>query len=528
MRRFDLPGRSPVIAENGIAATSHPLGTGSAMAVLREGGSAADAAIAASATLAVVEPQMTGIGGDCFALVALSDGQVHGLNGSGRAAAGADAAWYRDNGFSEIPELSAHSVTVPGAVKAWEALHQRFGKLPFERLFRDAIALAEGGYPVAPRVAFDWIRQVETLRRDEGARQHLLINGEAPGVGDRVTNKALAASLRRIAREGSTAFYEGAIAAEIAATVQAKGGFLTEADLIAVSADWVTPISTSYGGHQVMEIPPNGQGVVALIMMNLMSLLGARGLGHDSAERYHLEIEAGRIAYAVRDAMVADPDHMTVSSEVLTSMAFAETLAGQFNRTKRNSAVTLPRLPGSDTVYLSVADRDGMAVSFINSVYGTFGSQIVTPLSGVVLQNRGSAFNVLDGHPNAIAPSKRPMHTIIPAMAVKDGKPSVSFGVMGAAYQPMGHAHVFSNLVDHDMDPQEALDHPRAFWGADGVLDLEAGIPAAVREGLAARGHQVREAASPHGGGQMIVVDHARGFFIAGSDPRKDGHAAGF
>ncbi|KJS09310.1 MAG: gamma-glutamyltranspeptidase [Hoeflea sp. BRH_c9] len=528
MRRFDLPGRSPVLAENGIAATSHPLATSTAIAVLREGGSAADAAIAASVTLAVVEPHMTGIGGDCFALVAEADGQVHGLNGSGRAAAGADAAWYRAHGFVEIPQHSAHSVTAPGALRAWEALHERFGKLPFERLFVDAIRLAEDGYPVTPRVAFDWIRQVETLRQDEGAVRHMLINGEAPKVFDRFACPALGKTLRRIASQGASAFYQGELAAGIAATVQARGGFLSEADLAAVAADWVTPISTSYGGHQVLEIPPNGQGVVALIMMNLMTLLGSRDLPPDSAQRYHLEIEAGRVAYAVRDAMVADPGHMVMSSTELTSMEFAQTLAGQIDRTRRNPSIALPGLPSSDTVYLTVADRDGMAVSFINSVYGSFGSQIVTPDSAIVLQNRGSCFTLAEGHPNEIGSSKRPMHTIIPAMALRQGRPSVSFGVMGGAYQPMGHAHVFSNFADHGMDPQQAIDHGRVFWGADGVLDIEAGVPEAVSSGLTDLGHQVRLAAMPLGGGQMIVIDHESGFFIAGSDPRKDGHAAGY
>ncbi len=528
MRRFDVPGRSPVIAENGIAATSHPLGTSTAISVLREGGSAVDAAIAASVTLSVVEPQMTGIGGDCFALIAQADGQVHGLNGSGRAAADANAGWYRDNGFTEIPDLSAHSITVPGAVKAWEVMHSRFGKLPFERLFTDAIGLAEHGYAVAPRVAFDWVRQVETLRRDEGTSKHLLISGEAPAFGDRVSCAALAKTLRLIAGEGSSAFYQGAVAAEIAATVQAKGGFLTEADLAAVEADWVTPIATSYGGHEVLEIPPNGQGVVALIMMNLMTLLNTAELPHDSAERYHLEIEAGRVAYAVRDAMVGDPAHMTISSEELTSMAFAQSLVGQIDRSKRNPSVTVPKLPASNTVYLTVADRDGMAVSIINSVYGSFGSQIMTPDSGVLLQNRGACFVVAEGHPNAIGPSKRPMHTIIPAMALKGGRPSVSFGVMGGAYQPMGHAHVFSNITDHGMDPQAALDHGRVFWAEDGALNIEAGVPVEVSEGLERFGHKVQAADTPLGGGQAISIDHDRGFFIAGSDPRKDGHAAGY
>jgi gamma-glutamyltranspeptidase/glutathione hydrolase len=528
MRRFDLPGRSPVMAENGMAATSHPLATSTAIAVLRDGGSAADAAIAASVTLSVVEPQMTGIGGDCFALIAAADGRVHGLNGSGRSASRADSGWYRDNGFSDVPELSAHAITVPGAVMAWEEIHRKFGKLGFERLFADAIRLADEGYPVAPRVAYDWIKQVETLRQDEGASRHLLVSGQAPVSGDRMTCAALARTLGRIAKEGSAAFYQGSVATEIAATVRAKGGFLDEEDLSSVSVDWVTPISTSYGGHEVLEIPPNGQGVVALIMMNLMTILNTRDLPHDSAERYHLEIEAGRLAYAVRDVMVADPEHMTMSSDELTSMAFAQSLVGQIDRDKRNASVTLPKLPGSDTVYLTVADRDGMAVSIINSVYGSFGSQIMTPDSGVLLQNRGAGFVVADGHPNAIGPSKRPLHTIIPAMTVKNGKPAVSYGVMGGAYQPMGHAHVLSNMADHGMDPQAALDHGRVFWGEDDVLNIEAGVAAHIAEGLSQRGHRVQPAETPLGGGQAIVIDHERGFFIAGSDPRKDGHAAGY
>ena len=528
MRRFDLPGRSPVIAANGVAATSHPLATASALRVLMEGGTAADAAISASAVLSVVEPQMTGIGGDCFALVGFPDGRVEGLNGSGRAAGGADAAWYRDNGFDAIPEHSVHAVTVPGALKAWEALHARHGRLSFGRLFDDAIKLAAEGFPVAPRVAWDWVKEEATLARDEGARQHFLTGGKAPQTGSRFAVPALAATLRRIADEGVSAFYTGAIAAEMARTVQARGGFLSEDDLAACTADWVNPIGTGYGGHTVLEIPPNGQGMVALIMMNLMTIHGAGKLQPNSAERYHLEIEAGRIAYAVRDAMLADPDHMTMPAEDLVSMAFAEKLAGQISMDRRNPDVVLPPLPSSDTVYLTVADRDGMAVSFINSVYGSFGSQIVTPNSAIVLQNRGACFTVEEGHPNAIGPAKRPLHTIIPAMATRDGMTSISFGVMGGAYQPMGQAHVFSNMVDHGMDPQAALDHGRIFWAKDGVLEIEAGVDPAVAAVLEARGHAVRPAEAPFGGGQAIMIDRKNGFYVAGSDPRKDGHAGGY
>ena len=528
MRRFDLPGRSPVIAANGVAATSHPLATAGALRVLMEGGTAADAAICASAVQAVVEPQMTGIGGDCFVLVGLPDGRVEGLNGSGRAASGADAGWYRDNGFDAIPEHSAHAVTVPGALKAWQALHARHGRLSFGRLLEDAIVLARDGFPVAPRVAWDWAKEEATLGQDEGGSRHFLIGGKAPRTGSRFALPALATTLKQIADEGVSAFYTGETAAEMASTVQAKGGFLSEEDLAACTADWVDPIGTGYGGHTVLEIPPNGQGMVALIMMNLMTIHGAAQLAPDSAERYHLEIEAGRIAYAVRDAMLADPAHMTMTVEELVSMPFAQKLAGQITPERRNPDVTLPPLPSSDTVYLTVADRDGMAVSFINSVYGSFGSQIVTEKSGIVLQNRGACFTVEEGHPNAIGPGKRPLHTIIPAMATRDGKTSISFGVMGGAYQPMGQAHVFSNMVDHGMDPQEALDHGRIFWAKDGVLEIEAGVDPSVAHGLEARGHMVRVAEAPHGGGQAIMIDRENGFYVAGSDPRKDGHAAGY
>ena len=528
MRRFDLPGRSPVMAANGMAATSHPLASATALAVLREGGNAVDAAVAAVLTLAVVEPHMTGLGGDCFAIVADPDGAVHGLNGSGRAAVKAELGWYLDNGFREMPKHSAHAITVPGAVKAWETLHGRFGSLPFGRLFADAIGYAEEGFAVAPRVASDWAEEVATLCRDDGARRHFLPRGEAPAAGERISLPALGATLRSVARGGAKAFYEGPIAAEIADTVRGQGGFLSEEDLASVSADWVTPLGADYSGHRVLELPPSGSGMVALILFHLLDILETRKMPPDGTRRYHHEIEAARLAYAVRDAMLADPEHMTVSPEELAGRAFAEKLAGQIDASRRNATIRLPQLPQSDTVYLTVADRDGRVVSLINSIYGSFGSQIATPRSGVLLQNRGACFRVEEGHPNAIGPGKRPLHTIIPAMALRDGLPAVSFGVMGGAYQPMGHAHVFSNLVDHGMDPQEAIDHGRIFWDGDGVLELEAGIGRDVAEGLAAMGHAVRPADGPWGGGQMIVIDRERGCYIAGSDPRKDGQAAGF
>ena len=526
MRDFALPGRSPVIAEHGMAATSHPLGPMTAIAVLREGGNAVDAAIAACATLCVVEPAMTGIGGDCFAIVAEPDGTIHGLNGSGRAPLAADSDWLRGLGHSSMPQTGAFSVTVPGALRAWEALSARFGTFGFDRLFADAIRYAEDGFAVHARVARDWPNHVSELSADEGGRLHYLKDGRAPRMGERMRQPALSGSLRRIANSGVQAFYEGEIAAEIVATVHGKGGRLSEDDLAACSVDWVAPIPVSYSGYDILEIPPNGQGITAQIMLNILDLVDARSYAPDSAERHHLLVEAGRLAYSVRDHLVADPAAMTVPVDRLLSRDFAAALAGRIDVGSRNADLSIPPLPDSDTVYLTVVDRDRRAVSFINSLYGGFGAKVVTPRSGITLQNRGACFNLTPGHPNEYGGGKRPMHTIIPAMARRDGRAAVSFGVMGGAYQAMGHAHVFSSLVDHGMDPQMAVDQPRVFWGADGSVEVESGIADAVRRGLEARGHAIR-AGGPFGGGQMIVIGED-GFLTAGSDPRKDGMALGW
>lgn len=528
MRNFDLPGRSPVIAENGMAATSHPLATETAIRVLREGGNAVDAAIAASATLCVVEPHMTGIGGDCFVILAEPDGTTHGLNGSGRAPAGANAAWYRANGFDSMPQTGAHSVTAPGAIRAWDTLAARFGTMGFDRLFADAIRYGEDGYPVLARVGTHWQLCAKELEADEGSRLHCLVDGRVPHVGERHHWPALAGTLRRIANGGADAFYLGEIAAEMAATVQAGGGFLSEEDLASVQADWVEPISASYAGHDVLQIPPNGQGITALILLRLLERLGCGSLDADSVERRHMQIEAGRLAYSVRDHMVADAATMRVTPADLLSDRFIDDLAGHFDTQKRNPDIRLPHIPKSDTVYLTVVDRDRRAVSFINSVYGSFGAKLVTPKSGIALQNRGGCFTLDEGHPNELGPRKRPMHTIIPAMAMKGGRAVLSFGVMGGDYQPMGHAQLFTNIVDHGMDVQEAIDHPRLFWNDTGALKAETGISDDIRNGLVSRGHVVEAADLPHGGGQAILIDDHNGFLIGGSDPRKDGCAAGW
>lgn len=528
MRQMDLPGRSQVFAEHGMVATSHPLASSSALQVLQEGGSAVDAALSAAFVLSVVEPQMTGIGGDCFAIIHDGrDGSIQAINGSGRSAEALDMTWYLEQGFSTIPKRSAHAVTVPGALKAFDAMHHKFGQLEWQRLLRDAIGLAKDGFALTPRVALDWRKNQGSLASDEGASRHLLFNGNAPKVGDRVTFSALGKSLQKISDDGISAFYEGQIAEEIESVIKSHGGFLTASDLAKVSADWVEPMSCNYGDYDLLEIPPNGQGLVTLIMLNILEHLDVKSYPHDSAERYHLEIEAGRFAYAVRDAMIADGAHMTASAEALIDKDYAENIASKISMLARNEDITLPDIPSSDTVYLTVADKNGQIISLIYSIYSDFGSQIVTPNSGIVLQNRGACFNLEPGHPNAIGPSKRPLHTIIPAMVLKEGKPVISFGVMGGAYQPMGQVHVFSNLLYYGFDPQYALDHPRLFWAEDGVIEYEAGISRATLGGLEARGHQLRPAPYPIGGGQ-IIQKTASGFYCAGSDGRKDGLAIGY
>lgn len=528
MRDLQLPGRSPVIAENGMAATAHPLGTATAVSILKEGGNAVDAALAAAATLAVVEPAMTGIGGDCFVIVAEPDGAVHALNGSGRAGSGAHAAWYRDNGFDAMPQTGVHAVTAPGAVRAWEALHNRFATLPFDRLFSDALRYAENGFAVHDRVSVDWALAAELLAKDEGGRKNCLMGGKAPTPGQRVRFPALATTLQRISAGGADAFYTGEIAAEIAETVQAGGGFLDEADLAQITADWMDPLSAGYSGQDILELPPNGQGIIALLMLNLMGETGFAELPPDGADRQHMLIEIGRAAYSVRDAMVADPAHMRVSVDEILSAKFAASLAANIDPVKRNTELKLPPLPDADTTYLTVVDRDRRAVSFINSLYNGFGSKIVTPKSGIVLQNRGGCFTLQEGHPNELKPGKRPMHTIIPAMAMQDGKSSISFGVMGGSYQPLGHALFLSNLLDHGMDVQQAIDFPRLFWTPEGILTAETGIDGQIKSDLQRRGHEVIEAPLPIGGGQAIVIDRKNGFLVGGSDARKDGLALGW
>ena len=528
MRNFQMPGRSPVYARNGAVATSHPVASAVALDVLRRGGNAVDAAVAASAVLCVVEPHMTGIGGDCFAIIAKPDGQLHGYNGSGRSAKAAKLDWFLEQGISSIEAGSIHSVTVPGALKAWETIVEAHGRLGLDQALSHAIDYAEKGYAVTPRVATDWSALVPDLKKDPGANQHYLIDGCSPKTGQLHFAPALAQTLRMVADRGSGAFYQGEVASEIAQLVQSYGGLLAEEDLAGVSCNRVEPISANYRGVEVLELPPNGQGIAALTLLKILEQFDLASLDPHGSMRHHLQLEAGRLAYAMRDSHITDPDHMKVAIEQLISDDFTQGLAKSISPDRRNKALPSVCPSQSDTIYLSVVDDEGRAVSFINSVFRGFGARICTKKSGVMLQNRGSCFVVQPGHANCIDGGKRPLHTIIPAAARKDGKLWLSFGVMGGSYQAQGHAQVIVNLVDYGMDVQEALDCERLFWNEEGTILAEEGLPADAFEQLRGKGHDMRWASMPHGGGQIIAIDPDTSVLSAGSDGRKDGLAIGY
>jgi gamma-glutamyltranspeptidase/glutathione hydrolase len=524
-RDFQLPGRSPVIARNGMAASSHPLATLAAVDTLRDGGTAADAAVAAAATLCVVEPQMTGIGGDCYWLAAKEDAAPGGYNGSGRSGAKASYDALRQQGLSEIGN-SIHCVTVPGAIDAWDAILKAHGRFGLDRALRAAIHYAENGFPIASRIAWDWQRQVQKLSGDPGASKHYLFNGKAPQEGDVVRLPALAATLKTIAANGARAFYEGEIADDIARTLAARGSFVTAEDLARHKGDAVTPISSNYRGLDVLELPPNGQGLIALIMLNILENFDMKSLDPTGPERFHIVLEAARLAYAARDTHLADADHMRVPVEKLIDKGWAKKLAAMIDPAKRSKLPAAPT-PSSDTIYLTVVDRDRTAVSFINTLYSSFGSGICTEKTGILLTNRGACFTLEAGHPNVFAASKRPMHTIIPAAGFRNGRCEMTFGVMGAHYQPMGHVQLMLNMLDYGMDVQQAIDCPRFFFEGE-TVEVETGTPVSTIEGLRARGHTVAFATVPWGGAQTIKIDRERGVLIAGSEPRKDGCALGY
>jgi gamma-glutamyltranspeptidase/glutathione hydrolase len=525
-RDFHLPGRSPVYATEGMVATSHPLASVVALDALRAGGTAADAAVAAVAALGVLEPQMTGIGGDCFCLVAKPGAPLWGYNGSGRSGAKARAETLLAQGVTAISADSVHAVTVPGAVEAWDAILKVHGRLGLDRALAPAIRFAEQGTPVAPRVAYDWGIFGDALRSDPGAARHFLRNGRAPAAGDIMRYPALAGVLRAIAAGGPKAFYDGAAAEDIVATLAPRGSFLTREDFARHQGETATPIATNYRGLDVVELPPNGQGLVALVLLNILERFDLAALDPVGAERMHIQLEAARLAYAVRDTHIADPAFMRMSVPALLDKTFARALADRIDRRKRVPMPPAPA-PGSHTVLVTVVDRDRTAVALINSIFREFGNRVATEKTGILLHNRGSGFVVDPDHPNSIGPSKRPLHTLVPAFGLRDGRCELAFGVMGAAYQAMGHASVVANIIDYGMDPQAALEHPRFFF-LDEITEVERGVSAAAIAGLRERGHDVQLRPLPFGGGQAIRIDWERGVLIGASDHRKDGCALGY
>lgn len=532
MRNFEEPGRSLAISRNAMAATSHPASTLAALDILRAGGNAIDAAVGACAVQSVVESGSTGIGGDCFALIARSGSdQVVGYNGSGRTPAAAHLDWYRQQGIDAIARRSPHAVTVPGAVEAWARLVNDHGRMSLGDIFAPAIACARDGYALTPRVARDLSLQVDLLAGDVTASATFLVDGKAPIVGSTQHQPLLADTLEAIARDGADAFYRGEIAGDMVGYLRDNGGLHTREDFAAARGEYARPVTANYRGHTVVECAPNGQGIIALLILRILERSSIAG-DPLSVDNLHREIEATRLAYWVRDHFLADPDHADVPVEHILSDRFIDDLAARIDLKRALPLDGAPPLAGAehqDTVYISVVDKDRNAVSFINSIFHPYGSGMMSPRSGVLLHNRAQSFVLKPGHPNAIGPSKRPMHTIIPGMLTRNGRVIMAFGVMGGHYQAMGHAHLLSKVLDHGMDLQSAIDLPRLFPlpGSD-TVEIEGRLRSAVGGGLEARGFKIKPPAWAIGGAQAIWIDWETGNLLGGSDPRKDGCALGY
>ena len=522
---FDYPSRRmPVLAAN-VVATSQPLAAQAGLQMLARGGNAVDAAVATAITLAVVEPTSNGIGSDAFAMV--WDGrELAGLNSSGRS----PAAWHpqRFAGRTCMPPLGWDSVTVPGAVAGWAALSRRYGRLPFAELFEPAIAYARGGFVVSPVTAERWADAPARYRDFPDFIRTFLPGGRAPAAGERFRCPDQADTLAQIAATKGDAFYTGALARRIADAARAGGGALVMDDLAAHRAKWVTPIGVDYADCRLHELPPNGQGLAALIALGLLSRLDMPRYSPDSAEGVHLQIEAMKIAFAEAHHHIADPQFMTMDANALLSETYLARRAADIRLDRATAPGPIPSLDGG-TVYLATADAGGMMVSMIQSNYLGFGSGVVVAGTGISLQNRGCGFVLQPGHPNCVGGGKRPFHTIIPGFVTRDGVPVMSFGVMGGHMQPQGHVQMMVRIFDHGQNPQNACDAPRWFVDAGGRLALEPGFDPSVRKGLAARGHRFLPGAeTPLFGGGQLIYRLGEGEYLAASDPRKDGQAVGF
>jgi gamma-glutamyltranspeptidase / glutathione hydrolase len=525
-------GRSVVMAAGGIAASEHPLASQAGACVLARGGHAVDAAIAVNAAMGVVAPMMNGVGGDLFAIVYdAASGEVHGINGSGCAPAALSIGALRAQGITQMPQTGIHAVTIPGAVAAWSLLSDRFGCLSLADVLSPAIGMAEAGFPVPEITAEEWKGSDALLRADEESARTYLPNGRAPGVGEMFRNPDLASTYRTLASRGREAFYRGDIARRIVRCSRRHGGTLVAEDLSGYEAEWVSPLSTTYRGWTVYELPPNGQGIAALMMLNLLEHAPIGSYGHNSTEALHILIEAKKLAYADMAKHVCDPAFHDVPVAALISKEYAALRAREIDPARANPGVAPGALPtkGGDTTYLSVVDRDGNMVSLIQSNFANFGSGLVPDGAGFVLQSRGGLFTMDPAHANALAPRKRPLHTIIPGFMSR-GDVRVAFGIMGGWNQSQAHVQFVSNVVDHGMNIQAALEAARVtkltFAGND--VTMESRVPAPVREALTDKGHEIDVQgafSSLVGGGQSVMRDSASGVNYGASDPRKDGAA---
>jgi gamma-glutamyltranspeptidase/glutathione hydrolase len=512
--------RKPVLATN-VVCTSQPLAAQAGLRMLADGGNAVDAAIATAIALTVVEPVSNGIGSDAFAIV--WDGrQLHGLNASGRSPAAWTPEYFGGNG---VPALGWNSVTVPGAVSAWVELHAKFGKLPFERLFEPAIFYGRNGFLVSPTIAQQWAAQVPLFESQPGFAEAFMPGGRAPSPGELVTLPDHATTLETIAVTNGEAFYRGELAAKIEAHASVNGGAMRASDLAAHHADWVGTISGGYRGYTVHEIPPNGQGIVALIALGILEHFDMASFAVDSADSVHLQIEAVKLAFADAQAYVSDIEHMTVNPERLLDEGYLRQRATLIDRDRAKPASA--GTPRGGTVYLTAADASGVMVSMIQSNYMGFGSGVVVPGTGISLQNRGADFTAAPGHPNRVGPNKRPYHTIIPGFLSKDGAPVMSFGVMGGPMQPQGHVQVVARIVDHGQNPQAACDGPRFRWAQGLQVCCEKGFPPSTLDELRRRGHQLVTTDDYNQFGSCQAIWRLDDGFLAVSDPRRDGQAAG-
>jgi len=532
--KYSFPSRrSAVMSNHGIVATSQPLAAQAGVSMLLKGGNAVDAAIATAAALNVVEPMMTGLGGDVFALVYLSQSnELKALNASGRAPYAASLGTLQNLGYQKMPETGIHTVTIPGALDGWCSLLDNYGTMSLAQVLAPAIELAEHGFPVTEIIGHTWKANRPKLQSNAITAGTYLIGGRAPEAGEVFVQPDLARTFKKIARGGRDVFYRGEIAEAMVACSRENDGLITMQDLIDHTSTWVTPISTDYRGYDIYECPPNGQGLVALLALNILEGYDLKSLGHNSPEYLHLLIEAVKLAFADADKYVADPDFVDIPLENVLSKSYAEQRRQVINTNKARQEAEAGDLdiPG-DTVYLAVIDKEGNSVSFINSLYQEFGSGIVVGGTGICLQNRGSLFSLKAGHPNCIEAHKRPYHTIIPAMVFKDGNLFLTFGVMGGFMQPQGHVQVLLNIIDFNMDVQTALDAPRFRYIQGNDCAFEPGIPPSVVQKLADKGHCVVKLDDPYsqqfGGGQAIMVHPQTKAFIGGSDSRKDGCAIG-